>query len=90
MNIKFQREENISGDPDLSYQGFGRVSKDQPPKFDPKIELISACEYFSDNGFTVLKNCLNDIELEHLNKFFDKIKHIIAYEDSLNLVYIFG
>ena len=51
MNIKFQREENISGDPDLSNQGFGRISKDQPPEYDPKSELKNTCEYFTDNGF---------------------------------------
>ena len=52
MNIQFQREENISGDPDLSNQGFGRIAKDQPPKHDPKTELKNACEYFTKNGFS--------------------------------------
>ena len=51
MNIKFQREENISGDPDLSNQGFGRIAKDPPPKFDPKTELKNACEYFKKTSF---------------------------------------
>ena len=72
MNIKFQREENISGDPDLSNQGFGRITKDQPPEYDPKTELKNACEYFTDNGFTVLKNCLSNSEIKHLNEFFDR------------------
>ena len=72
MNIKFQREENISGDPDLSNQGFGRITKDQPPKYDPKTELKNACGYFRKNGYTVLKHCLNNTEINHLNEFFDR------------------
>jgi len=64
-------QENLSGDPELANQGFGRVSEVQPPIFRP-IEVEPAYAYFADHGFVVLEHCLSGHELGHLNEFFDR------------------
>lgn len=69
--ISLTPQENKSGDPDIA-QGFGRISDTPPPAFEPASEAEAACAYFESNGFVVLKNCLGDAELAHLNEFFDR------------------
>lgn len=71
-DIKLEQQDNESGDPNLANQGFGRVSGNPPPAFDPANELLEACTYFEHYGFVVLKDCLTQNELEHLNEFFDR------------------
>ena len=72
MVVKLERQENKSGDPELAGQGFGKVSLDPTPHFDPASHLEEAANYFEEYGFVVLANCLSDKEIEHLNEFFDR------------------
>jgi hypothetical protein len=72
MSIKLEKQKNLSGDPALADQGFGRVASEPPPMFDPGHELDAACEFFTDNGYLILSNCLNEKEITHLNEFFDR------------------
>lgn len=68
--VRLEQEKNRTGDATLAAQGFGRVSREPPPAFDPRSQLLEACAYFEDNGFVVLSDCLDASELAHLNAFF--------------------
>jgi len=70
MPIKLQQQENLAGDNAVAAQGFGRISKQRPPSFDPQSEHDAACSYFADNGFVVLNDCLNASDLDFLNQFY--------------------
>lgn len=72
MVVKLKQQENESGDQALANQGFGRVSDESPPLFDPVEEIDEACHFFGENGFAVLASCLDKGELAHLNAFFDR------------------
>ena len=72
MPIKLQQQENLAGAASQAAQGFGRISKTPPPAFDPQNEQHAACTYFAENGFVVLKNCLNTADLRFLNGFFNQ------------------
>jgi hypothetical protein len=72
MKVRLQPQVNISGDPELAAQGFGRVSAERPPAFDPVGEIDAACAFFERHGFLVLSGCLDDAELRWLNDFCDR------------------
>ncbi len=72
MSVTLTPQENLSGDEDLANQGFGKVSDINPPVFDHASQPEEAAQFFSDNGFALLGNCLDADELAHLNEFFDR------------------
>ena len=70
-HIEIERQENRTGDPALAAQGFGRVAAVNPPRFaGTQVEDIH--DFFAENGFAVIGNCLSREELAHLNEFFDR------------------
>ncbi len=83
MNITLEHNINRSGDSELASQGFGRIATVNPPHFDPATEQQSAFEYFSQNGFVVLDNCLSQKELDELNAFYDSTQ--IEFPDRWGL-----
>jgi hypothetical protein len=70
--VLLQLQENLSGDPALATQGFGRVSREPAPMFDPERDADAACAFFEANGYVVLSGCLDRAELDHLNGFCDR------------------
>lgn len=70
MRVKLAPQANLSGDPQRATQGFGRVSRETPPAFDPVGEADAACAFFERHGFVVLANCLDAAELRYLNDFY--------------------
>ncbi len=70
--VTLQRQENLSGDAAVAAQGFGRVSREPAPLFDPVREIDAACAFFNDHGYVVLSGCLDPGEIAHLNGFFDR------------------
>ena len=70
--VQLVRQQNLSGDAKRAPQGFGKVSRVQPPAFDPRTEADEACAFFEAHGFAVLANCLDATELAHLNEFCDR------------------
>ena len=75
VQVKLQQQANLSGDASLATQGFGRVSRQSPPSFDPAQQIDEACAFFAANGFVVLSNALSAEELAHLNGFCDRTQH---------------
>ena len=71
-DIKIERQENQSGDPEIATQGFGRISSTPMPVFNPIAEFDAAGEYFESYGVVVLEDCLDVAELSYLNEFFDR------------------
>ncbi len=72
VSIQLELQENLSGDPTVAAQGFGRVVEGAAPLFSPTEELQEACAYFVENGFVILRECLNAGEVAHLNEFYDR------------------
>lgn len=72
MTIKLTKQENQTGDPKSGDQGFNRLSKTGALLFDPETQRQEAVDFFQDNGFVVLVNCLSADELNYLNNFFDR------------------
>ena len=72
MKVTLAPQENLSGDPSLAAQGFGRVSPEPAPLFDPDKDLEAASTFFERNGYVVLSGCLDAEELAHLNDFCDR------------------
>ena len=72
MKVRLAPEANVSGDPQRATQGFGRVTQERAPAFDPAAEIDAACAYFERQGFVVLAGCLDAGELAHLNGFFER------------------
>jgi ectoine hydroxylase-related dioxygenase (phytanoyl-CoA dioxygenase family) len=72
MKVQLQPQENLSGDASLATQGFGRVSRDQPPAFDPVDDIDAAAAFFTRHGYVVLSGCLDAAELTFLNGFCDR------------------
>ena len=70
--LRLEPQENTSGDPARARQGYGRVSREMPPAWDPARDVDAACAFFSENGFAVLTSCLDAAELAHLNEFFER------------------
>ena len=68
MEIKLNQQENKSGDEDVAAQGFGRISRRDHPTFDPANESQAAYDFFAEQGFLVLNDCLNSSEVAHLNE----------------------
>jgi hypothetical protein len=62
----------VNGDAAAAAQGFGRVTTERPPTFDPHDNCDAAYSFFDANGFVVLRACLNDSELDHLNEFCER------------------
>ena len=72
VKVTLEPQQNLSGDPTVATQGFGRVSREPAPAFDPERDLEAACAFFDSNGYVVLAGCLDAKELEHLNGFYDR------------------
>ncbi|MEM7020032.1 MAG: phytanoyl-CoA dioxygenase family protein [Pseudomonadota bacterium] len=72
VQVKLKQQKNLSGDPTLATQGFGKISTTRPPMFDPAQAHDAAYDFFSEHGFAVLSECLDDSELAHLNEFYDR------------------
>ncbi len=72
LEVKLTPQENKSGDKDVADQGFGRIADGEAVQFDPKSEIDAACEYFEQYGFAVLKKCLSEKEISHLNEFCER------------------
>jgi hypothetical protein len=78
--VRLKTEWNWAGDSTRANQGFGAVVREQPPAFDPLLQLKDAADYFAVNGFVVLNSCLNDFELAELNTFFDKTQESLPHK----------
>jgi hypothetical protein len=72
MKVLFEPQENVSGDPRMATQGFGRVSREIAPAFDPEGDIDAAYAFFERHGYVVLSNCLDAAELAHLNEFCER------------------
>jgi len=72
VSLKFKKDENLSGNPNAANQDFGRLETSPITHFDPQAARDDACQFFEENGFVVLSQCLNNQALEHLNEFFDR------------------
>lgn len=72
MKVRLQRQENLSGDPRIAPQGFGRVNREPVAAFDPERDIDAACAFFERHGYVVLADCLDPGELHHLNEFCDR------------------
>jgi len=67
-----KQQQNLSGDEKAALQGFGRVTTDSPPVFDPGSAIEAASSFFTANGYVVLSACLDPVEIDHLNEFYDR------------------
>ena len=67
-----KQQQNLSGDEKAALQGFGRVTTDSPPVFDPGSAIEAASGFFTANGYVVLSACLDQVELDQLNEFYDR------------------
>ena len=67
-----KQQQNLSGDEKAALQGFGRVTTDSPPVFDPGSAIEAANNFFTTNGYVVLSACLDQVELDQLNEFYDR------------------
>jgi Phytanoyl-CoA dioxygenase (PhyH) len=70
--VVFEPQANESGDPARASQGFGRVSREAVPAFDPVADIDAACAFFERHGYAVLADCLGASELAWLNDFCDR------------------
>ena len=71
MKVKLARQDNDAGDRNQA-QGFGRITGDPPPAFDPDTQSAAAYRFFEDQGYVVLRQCLNPDEITYLNEFIDR------------------
>ena len=67
-----KQQQNLSGDEKAALQGFGRVTSDSPPVFDPGSAIEATSSFFTANGYVVLSACLDQVELDQLNEFYDR------------------
>jgi hypothetical protein len=72
VQVRLERQANVSGDSARASQGFGKVSLEPVTLFDPASEIDAACAHFEAHGFVVLKDCLGAAELAHLAEFFER------------------
>lgn len=72
MKVQLKPQANNSGDPTRATQGFGRVSRESPPAFDPAADLEAACAFFTEHGYVVLSACLDGGEVAFLNAFCER------------------
>jgi hypothetical protein len=70
--VKLQPQQNVSGDARRAAQGFGRVSRETPPAFDPLAGIDAAQTFFERHGYVVLEDCLDAGELAWLNAFCER------------------
>ena len=83
MEIKLEKQSNLSGDAELASQGFGRLSDEETRVFDPGSQLEEACGFFREFGYVVLTDGLSEPELAHLNEFFQRTQ--TAFPDKWGL-----
>jgi hypothetical protein len=72
MTIQLRQEPNLSGDPAVAAQGFGRVDAAPAPLLDPAREIDAACAFFEAHGYVALSACLDAGEIAFLNGFFER------------------
>ena len=72
MNVRFEPQPNLAGDPTVATQGYGRVDRAPVPSFDPAAEIDAACAWFDLHGYVVLSACLDAAELAWLNGFCER------------------
>jgi hypothetical protein len=72
MNVRFEPQPNLAGDPTVARQGYGRVDRSPVPAFDPAAEIDAACAFFERHGYVVLSACLDAGELAFLNGFCER------------------
>jgi hypothetical protein len=72
MKVQFARQANVSGDAARAAQGFGRVSGETPPAFDPLGQVEAAAAFFDAHGFVVLARAIDAGEVAWLNGFCDR------------------
>ena len=53
VKVLFEPQANVSGDPERAAQGFGRVSRENAPAFDPVREADAAVAFFNAHGYVV-------------------------------------
>ena len=70
--VKLTQQENVSGDKGSAAQGFGRITSEVPPAFDPAEDSDAGYRFFAENGFLVLSDCLDHSEIAHLNEFYQR------------------
>lgn len=75
FKVKLQQQANTSGNAAVATHGFGRVTREQPPAFDPGAELEAAAQFFEAHGYVLLKDCLTQAELDQLNGFYDRTQY---------------
>ena len=63
MSVRLEPQKNASGDARRAKQGFGRVSREMAPSFDPGRDIAAACAFFEAQGYAVLGGCLDGDEL---------------------------
>jgi hypothetical protein len=71
MEIKYQQQDNQTGDSSVATQGFGKVDPSKLVTFQ-KDQVDQAYEFFAENGYAVMEGCLTTTELEFLNNFYDE------------------
>lgn len=72
MKVKLKQQENEAGDKNVAAQGFGQITTERPPLFDPEEDFEAAASYFEENGFVVLSSCLDGDEIKYLNDFYQR------------------
>lgn len=72
VSVRLEPQTNSSGDASIAAQGFGRVSREPAPAFDPERDIDAAYAFFAQHGYVVLSNCLSEGELGYLNAFCDR------------------
>ena len=70
--VKLVQQENKSGDASVATQGYGRVSRESPPHFDPVQDIDAACAFFEAHGYVVLSNAISAEDVAFLNAFCDR------------------
>lgn len=73
QQVTMKKESNLSGNSKKADQGFlSDRNSASAPAFEPSEQADDAVAFFKDNGFVVLRSCLSNAELSHLNGFYDR------------------
>ena len=59
MEIKYQQQDNQTGDSSLATQGFGKVDPSKLVTFQ-KDQVDQAYEFFAENGYAVMERLFDD------------------------------
>lgn len=70
--VMFEPQANESGDAARASQGFGRVSREPTPAFDPVAQIDEASDFFERHGYVVLSAGLDAADVAWLNEFCDR------------------